>query len=376
MKEKLDKATILVCSNYAWTVYNFRMPLIRRLKKEGYKVIVVTEFDGYENEIRLEVDMIEPLFISRKGVNPFVDIFTIIDLIRHLRKFKPDILLAFTIKPVIYSSIAAKLLRIPSIVMVTGLGTAFITNNWITRVVKKLYKFALSSVSIVFFQNVDDRDFFVQQKFVDTKVCRYTPGSGIDINKFTYSKLTNNSEITFLLIGRMLWDKGIGEFVEAAKIIKLKYPNARFQLLGPLGVQNRTAIKSTDMEAWENEGIIQYLGETDDVTKFIEKACCIVLPSYREGTSRVLLEAAAMGRPLIATDVPGCREVIEDGVTGLLCKARDYVDLSQKIEMMLKLPFDARSIMGIKGRSKIENEFRQEIVCDLYIDAIKRLGLV
>jgi len=375
VNENVGKPTVVICSNYAWTVYNFRMSLIRRLKAEGYKVIVVTEFDGYENEIGLEVDVIEPLFISRKGVNPFVDFFTIIDLIRHLRKFKPDMLLTFSIKPVIYGSMAAKILRVPSIIMITGLGTAFITNNWITKVVKKLYRFALSSVSVVFFQNVDDRNIFVEQKLVDEKVCRYTPGSGVDIDKFTYSTLPNTPEITFLLIARMLWDKGIGEFVEAAKTIKLKYPNARFQLLGPLGVQNRTSIKSTEMEAWENEGIIEYLGETDDVTSYIEKACCVVLPSYREGTSRVLLEAAAMGRPLIATDVPGCREIIDDGVTGLLCKPRDYVALSQKMELLLELPYETRREMGVKGREKVESGFRQEIVCDLYIDAIKSCKL-
>jgi len=371
MNENVGKPTVVICSNYAWTVYNFRMSLIRRLKTEGYKVIVVTEFDGYENEIGLEVDVIEPLFISRKGVNPFVDVFTIIDLIRHLRKFKPDMLLAFSIKPVIYGSMAAKILRIPSIIMITGLGTAFITNNWITKVVKKLYRFALSSVSVVFFQNVDDRDIFVEQKLVDEKVCRYTPGSGVDIDKFTYSTLPNTPEFTFLLIARMLWDKGIGEFVEAAKTVKLKYPNTRFQLLGPLGVQNRTSIKSTEMEAWENEGIIEYLGETDDVTGYIEKACCVVLPSYREGTSRVLLEAAAMGRPLIATDVPGCREIIDDGVTGLLCDPRDYAALAQKMEVLLELSYETRREMGVKGREKVENGFREEIVCDLYINALE-----
>ena len=347
------------------------MSLIRRLKAEGYKVIVLTEFDGYENQIRLEVDNIEPLFISRKGVNPFVDFFTIVDLVRLLVKFKPDILLTFSIKPVIYGSIAAKILKIKSIVMITGLGTAFITDNWITNVVKQLYRFALSSVSVVFFQNIDDRNIFVQHELVDKKVCRYTPGSGVDTDKFAYSTLPNSPEITFLLIARMLRDNGIGEFVEAAKTIKLKYSNARFQLLGPLGVQNRTSIKKNEVETWQNEGFIEYLGETDDVTKFIEKASCVVLPSYREGTSRVLLEAAAMGRPLVATNVPGCREVVEDGVTGFLCKPRDYADLSQKIELMLKLPYDARQAMGARGREKIENEFRQEIVCDLYIDAIK-----
>ena len=213
----LGKPTVLICSNYAWTIFNFRMPLIRRFKAEGYKVVVVTEFDGYENEIGLEVDAIEPLFISRKGVNPFVDFLTIIDLVRHLRKLKPDVLLTFSIKPVIYGAIAAKVVRIPVIAMITGLGTAFITNNWITRVVKKLYQLSLSSVSVIFFQNVDDRNIFVEQQLIDAKVCRYSPGSGVDIDKFAYSTLPNNPTISFLLIGRMLWDKGIGEFVDAAK---------------------------------------------------------------------------------------------------------------------------------------------------------------
>ena len=347
------------------------MPLIRRLKSEGYNVIVLTEFDGYEDQIRCEVDDIKPLFISRKGVNPLLDLLTLADLGRHLLKCRPDMLLVFSIKPVIYGSIAARILKIPVIVMITGLGTAFITDNWITKVVKSLYRFSLSSVSIVFFQNVDDKDLFVDNKLVNKKVCRHSPGSGVDLEKFAYSPLLNTSEITFLLIARMLRDKGIGEFVEAAKTIKLKYPSARFQLLGPLGVQNRTSIKKSEVNAWENEGIVEYLGETDDVTRFIENACCVVLPSYREGTSRVLLEAAAMGRPLIATDVPGCREVVEDSVTGFLCKPRDYADLSSKIELMLKLPYESRQVMGTRGREKIENEFRQEIVCDLYIDAIK-----
>lgn len=347
------------------------MPLIRRLKSEGYKVIVLTEFDGYEDQIRCEVDAIQPLFISRKGVNPFLDFLTLLDLGRHLLKCRPDMLLVFSIKPVIYGAIAARVLRIPVIVMITGLGTAFITDNWITKVVKSLYRFALSSVSIVFFQNVDDKNLFIDNKLVNKEVCRHSPGSGVDLEKFAYSPLSNSSEITFLLIARMLWDKGIGEFVEAARIIKLKYPHAYFQLLGPLGVQNRTSITKTEVQLWESEGIIEYLGETDDVASFIQKACCVVLPSYREGTSRVLLEAAAMGRPLIATDVPGCREVVDESVTGFLCKPRDHADLSSKIELMLKLPYESRQVMGARGREKIENEFRQEIVCDLYIDAIK-----
>ncbi len=347
------------------------MALIRRLNKEGYKVCILTQFDGYETLIAKEVDKIKPLFISRKGINPFVDFFTILDFVKHFIRVKPTLIILFTIKPVIYGSIAARVMKIRSIVMITGLGTAFITDTWITKVVKVLYKFALSSASSIFFQNVDDKDLFINEKLVNPKVCRLIPGSGLDLDKFAYADLPHTTDKVFLLIARMLWDKGIGEFVDAARAIKVRFPNARFQLLGPIGVENRTSIPRSKMVEWQEEGSIEYLGETDNVASYIEKASCIVLPSYREGTSRVLLEGAAIGRPLIATDVPGCREVIDDGVTGFLCKPRDYASLAQKIELMLKLPHEACLVMGAKGREKIENEFNQNIVCNLYVEAIK-----
>ena len=373
MKDK--SKIIIISSNYAWTIYNFRMPLIRRLNQEGYKVCVLTQFDGYESQIAKEVDQIKPLFISRKGVNPLVDLFTILDFVKYFIRLKPALILFFTIKPVIYGSIAARLVKVRSIVMITGLGTAFIEDAWITKIVKALYRFALSSVSSIFFQNNDDKDLFVSQKLVDLRVCRLSPGSGVDLDKFTYAELPNTSDTVFLLIARMLWDKGIGEFVDAARIIKGRYPNARFQLLGPLGVENRTSISNSTMAEWETAGFIEYLGETDDVAYYIERACCVVLPSYREGTSRVLLEAAAMCRPLIATDVPGCREVVDDGITGFLCKSRDAVSLARKIELMLKLPHETRKVMGVKGREKVENEFNQDIVCDLYIEEISNCNI-
>ena len=279
--------TVLICSNYAWTIVNFRLPLIIRLKKLGYQVIVITQYDGHENKIEEYVDQIQPLFISRKGVNPFVDITTIINFVIIFRKLKPNYLLLFTVKPVIYGAIAAKMFNIKTIVMITGLGTTFIEENWITRLVKRLYRFALSSVATVFFQNNDDKKLFLRNNLVNPNVCKLTPGSGIDTCQFVYSPLPQNNEITFILIARMLWDKGIGEYIEAAKIIKLKYPNTKFQLLGALGVENRTAISDKRIAAWVKEGSVEYLGETNDVRPYIEKSSCVVLPSYREGTSRV-----------------------------------------------------------------------------------------
>ena len=367
----MNSKKVLICSNYAWTIHNFRMPLIRSLKKQGYIVEVVTQFDGYENHIKQEVDDIHNLLISRKGTNPLTDFITLSHLIIRFFRSKPDLVLLFTIKPVIYGLLASKFFSIPCIPTITGLGTTFIKESIVTRIIEVLYRIALSSASLVFFQNNDDIRLFTERKLIDTDNCRLSPGSGLDLNTFPEQILEPSDNMTFLLIARMLWDKGIWEYVEAARVIKTKYPNVSFQLLGPLGVENRTAIASSQMTEWQEDGVIEYLGETDNVASYIERACCVVLPSYREGTSRVLLESAAMCRPLIASDVPGCREVVEDSVTGLLCKPKDFFSLSQKMEIMINLPHETRISMGKKGRQKIQDEFNEDIVCDLYIDAVR-----
>jgi glycosyltransferase involved in cell wall biosynthesis len=364
------KKVAIVCSNYAWTIFNFRMPLIRKLKECGYTVVVITQFDGYEKQFCESVDQVKSLFISRKGVNPFVDLLTVFDLFRHLLIIKPSVLFLFTIKPVIYGSFVAKLLKVKTIATITGLGTSFIVDGFITKVVKFLYKNALTSVSTVFFQNIDDKSLFLKHGLIKPKVCQLSPGSGVDLNKFACSELPQSQTTTFLLVARMLWDKGVGEFVDAARVIKLQYPNTRFQLLGPLGVENHSSISRKYIDQWQEEGVIEYLGETDNVISYLKSACCIVLPSYREGTSRVLLEGAALCRPLIATDVPGCREVLEDRVNGFLCESHDYISLSYKMEEMLLLPFETRQNMGKNGRKKVEQEFNQDVVCQLYFDAI------
>ena len=169
----------------------------------------------------------------------------------------------------------------------------------------------------------------------------------------------------------MLGDKGVREFVNAARVINTKYSHIRFQILGPAGAENRTAIPDSEIEKWTQEGVVEYLGETDDITDFLRKASCIVLPSYREGTSKALLEGAAAGRPLVATNVPGCKEIIEDGKTGFLCQVRDYKDLAIKIENMIKLSHKSRQMMGKHGRKKVEKEYDQEIVSNLYLEAIE-----
>jgi glycosyltransferase involved in cell wall biosynthesis len=366
----------VICSNYAWTIFNFRMSLIRRLNDSGYNVVVITQFDGYEKKITSEGSVLKvyPLRVSRKGINPFVDLITFFDLFKKLRHIKPDYFLPFTIKPVIYGSIAARFNNILSMPTITGLGTVFISKNWVTRLVRILYRFALKKTSIVFFQNNDDKTLFINEGIVNPKICKLTPGSGIELDKFQLSNIPKNSISTFLFIGRILKDKGIYELIEAARYIKKLYPSTNFQILGPLDVENRTVISKSQINQWVKESIIEYLGKTDNVSNYIKASSCVILPSYREGTSRVLLEAAAIGRPIIATDVPGCREIVEDGSNGFLCKSKDSVDLGNKIQKMILLPYEDKIKMGLKGRRKIEAQFDQKIVCDLYLRVIKSLS--
>jgi glycosyltransferase involved in cell wall biosynthesis len=349
------------------------MSLIRSLTRSGYKVIVITQLDGYEKKIAKEVDKVIPLYISNKGINPLVDIITFYDLFKKLSLIKPYSVLLFTIKPVIYGSIAARIMNISCIPMITGLGTVFISRSLVTKIVKLLYRFALKKSAAVFFQNTDDKELFILEGLVSPKICKLTPGSGIDLDRFKLNSLPNDTNMTFILIARMLKDKGVIEFVEAAKQLKMRYPKTRFKLLGSLDVKNRTAISKNEMNKWVNEGFIEYLGATDDVTTFINNSSCVVLPSYREGVSRVLLEAAAIGRPIVTTDITGCRDVVEDGINGFLCKPKSSDDLRNKMQKMIVLSYENRVKMGLSGRKKVEKEYDQKIVSNIYHEELANL---
>jgi glycosyltransferase involved in cell wall biosynthesis len=247
----------------------------------------------------------------------------------------------------------------------------FIKDIWLTRLVRGLYRLALSRSAMVFFQNDDDRQMFVSGGLVGQAVTDRLPGSGIDLDKFAPVILPSQSPTRFLLIARMLWDKGVGEFVEAARLLKRAGASADFCLLGFLDVQNPAAISRKQIDVWVEEGVVRYLGVSDDVRAEIAAAGCVVLPSfYREGTPRALLEAAAMGRPIITTDAVGCREVVDDGVNGYLCLPRDAVDLAEKMARIAALSLAERELMGRLGREKVEREFDEQIVIGKYLEAI------
>lgn len=361
---------VALSSNTAWNLYNFRRGLLQSFIERGWQVFILAPQDECAAALVEMGCMVVDCPMDNKGTHPVHDVATMITYWRLYRDIKPDMALHYTIKPVIYGTLAARALGIPCINTITGLGTAFIRETWLTRVVESLYRLSQRWPARVFFQNPDDQALFLKRRLVSPAVAERLPGSGVDLSRFGYSPMPQEQAPVFLLIARMLWDKGVGEFVQAARLVKAVYPAARFQLLGQVGVENRTAIQRSQVEAWVGEGVVEYLGETDDVRPFINKAHCVVLPSYREGTPRTLLEAAAMGRPVIATDVPGCREVLDDGVTGFLCRVKDPQDLAEKITQFLGLGSADRDSLGRAGRAKMEREFDERIVVARYLQAI------
>ena len=368
-------AKILISANTSWNVYNFRAGLIRAFRQQGFEVIAVSPADAYLPQLEdLECRHIA-LPMDNKGTSPLKDFGLFLRYLRLLRRERPDVFLGYTIKPNVYGSLAARVLRIPVVNNVSGLGTAFIRDDWLTRVVKALYRLALRSSATVFFQNEDDRSLFVDLKLVQPEQTALLPGSGIDLEQFRSGQTASAQPEApcFLLIARLLRDKGVGEFVDAARIVKARFPDARFQLLGFLDAENRTAISKSTVDEWVREGAVDYLGVADDVRPYIAASDCVVLPSYREGTPRTLLEAAAMGKPLIATDVPGCREVVEHGKNGFLCEVRNPADLAQKLLDFIDLSSDERIRMGQASRVKVEREFDENIVIRLYLQTIERI---
>jgi|TARA_B100001964_G_scaffold41846_1_gene46229 glycosyltransferase involved in cell wall biosynthesis len=365
---------ILIVANTSWYLYNFRLGLISALLDRQYEVSVLAPKDGFSDKLKRAGCEYIHLEMNNMGLNPISDLWLQKKLSDQYREINPDLILHYTVKPVLYGSMMAGNLGIPFVNNITGLGTVFIKRNWVTWLVKRLYRISQKNADYVFFQNTDDRELFSKEKLIPENVpMQIIPGTGINIDHFNIRSYPENTPVKFLLIARMLWDKGVGEFVEAARQIKSEFSNVHFQLLGFLDVENRTAISSKQVKRWDKEGVVEYMGETDDVREHIANSSCVVLPSYREGLPRTLLEAASMGRPIIATDVTGCREVVKNGVNGYLCRVRNATDLTIKIKNFLRLSVDERRSMGLEGRAIVEEEFNEKILIEKIVSQIEKL---
>ncbi len=364
-------ARILVAANSTWNIEHFRGGLIRELVRRGHQVTTVSpDPEGIRSgKERLPH---RTCGMDRSGMNPLRELANIWSLGRIIIQERPNLVLGFTIKPNIYAGGLCRLLGIETIPNVTGLGTAFLGRSAFRRAILFMYRFAFARAKEVFFQNPDDEALFLRERVVRVGQSRVIPGSGIDLSHFSPSELPG--ELRFLMISRLLGDKGVREYVAAARMLKDRLPSARFGLLGDLDPQNRSAVQKQELDAWVREGAIEYLGSVSDVRPHIRQAAAIVLPSYREGLPRTLLEGAAMGRPLVGTDVPGCRELIREGVTGFLCEARNADSLAAAMERFAHLSHDARSRLGAAARSLAECEFDEAVVTAAYLEVVEDLS--
>jgi glycosyltransferase involved in cell wall biosynthesis len=354
-------------SHYAWM---FRSNLIMKLVNAGHSVVVIAptdeDADKFESIGARHIDL-----KIKMDKNPFSDLIILMGFYKILKREDIDIFLGYTIKPNIYGSIASHFLGIKVINNIAGLGTTFINDGMATKIIKVLYKLAVTKSYKVFFQNKDDMAMFVEEGIVNHDKIDLLPGSGVDLKKFFPVALRKHGdEFRFLLIARMLWDKGVMEYVDAARLIKERNKFFVFQLLGPLDVPNPAAIPKEEVLRWMKEGIVDYIGVSKDVRNEISNVDCVVLPSYREGTPRSLLEAAAMGKPIVTTNAVGCKEVVEHNYNGYLCNVRDHIDLAEKMMRIASLAPQEIKIMGENSRKKAETQFDENIVLDRYFDLI------
>ncbi len=362
--------TIVLTSNTSWSMWNFRKGLMNALLEMGYDVYVVVPEDEYSKNFPKFIPLKN---LDRKGKNPIKDAKLLLEYISIYRRIKPDLVLSFTIKPNIYSSLACRILGIRCISTITGLGYVFVKKSFLTKLVSFLYKIALAKNHKVIFLNPDDMKLFLENSIVNKEKGIIIKGEGVNTNHFSPELCKNSQEspFVFLMVSRLLWDKGVGEFVSAGRLLKKAYEEkVELWLLGPIDKGNPSSVSEQDIRKWEEEGIVKYLGVFDDVRPFLCKAHCVVLPSYREGIPRSLLEAMAMGKPIITTDSPGCREVCIDGENGFLVKPRDVQSLFKAMETMYKLSREQREDMGRSGRRLALEEFSEERVIKAYLGII------
>lgn len=369
----MAQRTVVIGANSAWNIINFRKPIIEALVAAGWRVVALAPNDGSVSAIEdLGADFV-PIRIDSSGTSVFKDARLFADYLAVLRRLRPWAFLGFTAKPNIYGSLAARLLGVRTINNISGLGTAFMSDGPLNWLVTRLYRLSLAKSARVFFQNSDDLELFVTKGLVRANQAERIPGSGIDLERFRPSRTAcpESRPFRFLFVGRLLRDKGLVEYAEAARMLRPRWPQVEFAVLGFAGSDNRSAVPIGKLERWRADGIVTFLGDTDDVRPYLEDTDCVVLPSYREGLPRSLLEAAAMAVPMIATDVPGCRDVVMNRENGFLCEARSAESLASAMEEMLGQEPAARSAMGRRGREKVEREFDQAMVVKAYLEALE-----
>ena len=368
---------VCLCANTAWYIANFRSRLVGALQAQGWRVVVLAPDGAAVARLRaLGVEHV-PLALDNAGTNPLRELATLLRIRRQLARVGADVALTWTPKVNLYVSLAARTLGVPVLANISGLGSAS-AGGWLSRVVRVLYRVALAWPSTVFFQNDEDRDAFVRDGLVEAHRTRRLPGSGVDVDRFAPPEApagATDRSLRFVLVARLLWDKGVGEFVEAARLVRAARPDAGFALVGFVDERHPSGVPRATIERWVEEGVVDYLGSFDDMVPVYAEADCVVLPSYyREGVPRSLLEAASMGRVVITTDSVGCRETVEDGVTGWLVPPRDATALADRMLRLLATDAATRARMGRAARTRACTLFDERIVLSAYRRALEAIA--
>lgn len=365
------KPVIFLTSNTSWYLYNFRRSTIAALLAQGCRVICLSPLDDFSQRLVDEVGAEHiALPLDGKSTGLLQELGSIRFIWQMMRQYKPDFVFNFTVKVNIYSGLVCSLLKIPFANNISGLGTAFIHDSWLFRRVQQLYGLVNRRARRLFFQNEEDLAVFRDRELLGDTPFTLLPGSGVDLQRFQAFPLPASEPFTFIMIARLLGDKGVREYAEACRLLKVDGLQVRCLLVGPLGVSNRTAVSEQEVGQWQADGLVEYLGATDDVRPLIEQAHVLVLPSYREGMPRTVLEAAAMGRPAIVTDVPGCRQSIVPGETGWLCEMRNPHSLAQQMIHVIKNPHLVPEF-GDRAAERVRREFSDEIVVNEYLKCLE-----
>ena len=369
------KYKIAIVANTTWNIYNFRQPVIRKLIEDGHEVIVMAPVDKYisYHEKFHQLRHIPLRKLKRDSVNAVRDMQLAAELTRLYREHKPDLVIHYTVKPNIYGGIAAKLAGVPSIAVVTGLGYAFLHNGFVQKTTAQLYKWTSRYHKRVIFENDDDLDLFVSEGMLDPVKGASVNGCGVDTEVFRPQEGVEpiSDKVVFSFVGRLLYDKGIKEFIDAAHIVKAEHDDVSFWIFGELDRDNPSAIREKDLVRWVKDEAIEYHGATDNIRKYMQLSDCIVLPSYREGMSRVIMEAMSMERPVITSDTPGCRQAITDGETGFVVPVKDHLALAEAMKKFIKLSDEQRRTMGLSGRRRAVEMFDEKFVAKQITDIIE-----
>jgi len=373
----IEARRIAIVSRCSWTMHSFRLSLIRSLMERNYAVKAVgAGGDGYDLKLLAAGVDFEHVPVSRRGISPLIDLWLLVRLVMLFRRVRPQVFHGFTIKPVIYGTLAAAIVKVPvRVVTITGLGHAFTTASGVLRrVVETLYRVALGRASLVFFQNADDRNLFLERGLVTAEKTRLIAGSGVDTARFAVAPLplASGASPRFLMIARMLREKGVLEYLTAAAEVRKVRPDAEFALLGGIDSRNPSGLSREQVGTLAATAGVRWIDQVSDVRPHLADSDVLVLPSYREGMPRVVLEAAAMGRPAIVTDVPGCRDAVVAGITGLLVPVADAGALARAMLELMNEPNRVRE-MGVAARRHIEAEFDETVVIRETISAYQEL---